>query len=207
MGKEIEENKIQSESGQDAKNPFWRKPKIPLYFAVIFVLFTITVTSVLYLSLKQEDKKDISPFKDPSTRPLTLNYSGANRILLGETIELSWQYEGLDYYSDEILLCLVGYDSSSQEISAKEPWNEELCTYPSGSVAGSYLIARADLEEGSYKWTVPNTIQASYVETPDAYSIRALVFDNRTEETHEWAGVVGKDETEKTISFTANKSD
>ncbi len=191
----IKEDNLQPAPQQSTEKGFWKKSKLPLYFAVFFVLLTVAVTSVLVLSLKQENNLDVSPAKEPVNKPLTLHYSGDDKILPGETIELSWQHrEGLDYYSNEILLCLIGYDSKSKAIPAKGEFNEQLCTYPSGSLGGSYLIAKANLNEGNYKWTVPDTIQESYVETPEAYIIRALVFDNRPEETHEWGGCVGSDE-------------
>lgn len=331
MEKEIEEKITSSESEEVSKLSFWQKPKLPLYFALIFVFFAAAITFVLVLLQKQENRQytttsngilvitdkenyaqgevvtataennsnqpayysytawELYKYKDSgwekvpypwtipdvqppyellktepgnvtkatvqleflpqvlqdsdiigkyklefsytknsnkdsewykassnefkvvsspgdgySNKPLTLIYSEDDHVLLGEKIELSWQHEGLDYYSDEIILCLVGYDSSSQEIPAKEPWNEELCTYISGHLDGTYLIDKAVLEKRSFSWIVPGDIEKRFVNSPESYSIRALVFDNRPEETHQWEGCVGSDEVIVNFEFGGN---
>ncbi len=60
MKKEIEKNKIQSESEQVAKKPFWRKPKFPLYFGLgvgFLVLLMVVVRLLIGIQLNNFSSK------------------------------------------------------------------------------------------------------------------------------------------------------
>jgi len=125
-----------------------------------------------------------------------LSLTDRENLEISRTYSIRWEDEDLEYWGDEIIICLIGFSPEEEEISAKEEWNEQLCTYRSGDLSGSYLIAKTKLTNGSYEWYVPDDLYQRFESKPIKFKIRLLVFDNLPPEGRtEWAGNVGWDES------------
>lgn len=127
-----------------------------------------------------------------------LSLANSEKLNFKQAYKILWKNQDLERWGDEIIVCLIGFDSSGKEIPAKKEWNEQLCTYRSGDLSGSYLITKTKLSNGSYDWTIPSDLLSRYVSQPTKFKIRLLVFDNLPAEGRtEWAGNVGWDESKE----------
>lgn len=125
-----------------------------------------------------------------------LSLINSEKLSFRQTYKVLWKNQDLELWGNEIIVCLIGFDSSGKEISAQKEWNEQLCTYRSGDLSGSYLVAKTKLSNGSYDWTIPGDLLNRYISQPTKFKIRILVFDNLPAEGRtEWAGNVGWDES------------
>lgn len=213
----IETSSINSKSenspSQQIKPNYWKLG----FFSILFLL-VISIGLIFYLLKTRKDnvtsnQLDILPTptaittspqptdaaKTMNARPLELlSLANSDKLSFKQTYKILWKNQALERWGDEIIVCLIGFDSSGKEIPAKKEMNEQLCTYRSGDLSGSYLITKTKLSNGSYDWTIPGDLLNRYVSQPTKFKIRLLVFDNLLSEGRtEWAGNVGWDESKE----------
>lgn len=205
-------SKSENSSLQQIKLNYWK-----LGFFVILFLLVISIGLIFYLLKTRNDdiasnqlgilptptavvttpQPTVTPINTTNTFPLELlSLTKSEKLNFNQTYKIFWKNQDLERWGNEILVCLIGFDSSSKEISAKKEWNEQRCTYRSGDLNGSYLITKTKLSNGGYDWTIPSDLLVRYVSQPTKFKIRLLVFDNLPPEGRtEWAGNVGWDES------------
>lgn len=151
--------------------------------------------------------------------------TGGETIVPGQTYKIQWtSSQGILYYTNEVRICLLGLSNASTSahqpyildlgniIPATTSYNDILCTYMSGSVGGSYLIATTTITSGAYAWTVPVDIASRFISQPDSVRVELIALDNRPAPTStdpnsmgpEWEGAVGWSESGDSLSLAPN---
>ena len=210
-----------SQKNEPALIDFSSQKQKPNYWKIAFftILFLLVISNGVLFSLfkiknensTKDQSRNLIPITSVNLTPqptnTTSNTSGllplellsltsSEKLNFNQVYKILWKNQDLERWGDEIIVCLIGFDSSGKEIPGKKEWNEQLCTYRSGDLSGAYLIAKTKLSTGTYDWTIPNDLFDRYLSQPIKFKIRLLVFDNLPAEGRtEWAGSVGWDES------------
>ena len=116
----------------------------------------------------------IAPTTDPFlNQNMELVYpQGGEQMSLGSSQVIRWDYfQYLLSYSENVSICLFGYDNQGNIIKTKEQWRSVICTEREGNQSGSYLISTEKLTNLSYNWPVLADISARFDNIPNKYKV------------------------------------
>ncbi|MFH0937496.1 MAG: hypothetical protein V1808_04350 [Candidatus Daviesbacteria bacterium] len=128
---------------------------------------------------------------------------GNEQWQLGKTQTILWNQKGLDYWGNQVKVCLFAFNDKQNTILPKPKWKDELCTHKLGTLDGAYLIADTVLTNHKYEWTIPSDLLERFERKPAFFKLSLQVYDNLPSEGRtEWAGLVGDDETTHYFEIT-----
>jgi hypothetical protein len=184
-----------------------------LPFVFLIILFPVILLSWCLLNKNTLNTNSLNLIKIQSTPNPTLtnttlkeqsqnNYIkilsplGNNKWQVGKTETISWDQSGLEYWGNQLKICLFAFDEAQNPILPQTKYTDQLCTYKFGTLDGAYLITDVALTNKKFDWTIPEDLLGKFDKKPSVFKVSLQVYDNLPSAGRtEWGGLVGNDDS------------